>query len=169
MWIGADQYLGTTINALLVMCGLQFALIRMDGQILDVTMRIAPKVLVGLLSSAGGIAVGCIGFALTHNLAVALVAVIVVRLVSNAAYPVFVARAIPESAVAWRPVILAAALLVLSFGIGPLAQSGALPVKAGLAVAWVLAAGTAAWFGLVPRTTVQALLATRAHHDRTLS
>jgi O-antigen/teichoic acid export membrane protein len=161
MWVGADQYLGTTINALLVLCGLQFALVRVDGQVLDVTMRIAPKVLVGLISSAGGIVAGCIGFALTHNLAVALVAVIVLRLASNVAYPVLVARSIPESAIPWRPGLLAAALLLLSFGIGPLVQSGEPLVRAALAVGWVILAGAAAWAGLVPRTTVQALLTRR--------
>jgi O-antigen/teichoic acid export membrane protein len=158
IWVGAEQYLGTTINALLVVCGLQLALIRMDGQILDVTMRIAPKVVVGLISSVGGVVAGCLGFALTHDLAVALVAVIVLRLGSNVAYPLFVARSIPLSAVPWRPVILAGAVLVLSFGIGPVVQSGAQPVKAGLAVGWVLLIGAAAWCGLVPRTTVRALL-----------
>jgi O-antigen/teichoic acid export membrane protein len=161
LWVGDDQYLGMTLNTLLVLCGLQLAFIRMDGQILDVTMRIAPKVLVGLLSSAGGIVAGCIGFALTHDLAVALVAVIVCRLASNVTYSLFVARSIPGSAVPRRPLILAGALLAVSFGIGPLVQSGELPVRAGVAVGWVVLAGAAAWSGLVPRTTVQALLTRR--------
>ena len=161
MWVGADQYLGTTINTLFVVCGLQFALLRVDGQILDVTMRIAPKVLVGLISSAGGIVAGCIGFAVTHSLAVALVAVIVFRLASNVAYPVFVARSIPASGVPWRPVLLAAALLVTSFGIGLLAQSSSPLVFAALAVGWILLATGAAWAGLVPRNTVRALITKR--------
>jgi O-antigen/teichoic acid export membrane protein len=158
LWVGTDQYLGTTLNTLFVVCGLQFAFIRMDGQILDVTMRIATKVLVGLLSSAGGIAAGCISFALTHDLDVALVAVITLRLISNVVYPVLVARSIPDSAVRWRPMLIAGALLIVSFGIGPLVETGQLLVKTGLGVAWVLLAGAAAWFGLVPRTTVQAIL-----------
>jgi O-antigen/teichoic acid export membrane protein len=159
LWVGGDQYLGTMLNTLLVVCGLQLALIRMDGQILDVTMRIAPKVLVGLVSSAGGIVAGCVAFALTHQLAVAFVAVIVLRLASNVAYPLFVARSIPGSAVPWQPVILGGALLVLSFGIGPMAQGGTPLVTAGLAVGWLLLAGAAAWSGLVPRTTVRAIFA----------
>ncbi|MDT5066241.1 MAG: hypothetical protein QOK02_2396 [Mycobacterium sp.] len=161
LWVGGEQYLGTTLNALFVVCGLQLALVRMDGQILDVTMRIAPKVLVGLFSSAGGIVAGCIGFALSHELAVALVAVIVVRMVSNVAYPLFVARAIPGSAVPWRAVLLASALLVLSLGIGTVARNEESSITAGLAVAWILAAVAASWCGLVPRTTVQALFARR--------
>jgi O-antigen/teichoic acid export membrane protein len=158
LWVGGDYYLGTTINVLLVACGLQQALIRMDGQILDVTMRIAPKVIIGLLSAMSGIVAGFIGFALTHNLVTALVAVILARLVGNVMYPVLVARSIPGSGLSWRPVILAGALLVLSFGIGALAQSGGPPVRVVLALCWLLLAVSAAWFGLVPRTTVQALL-----------
>jgi O-antigen/teichoic acid export membrane protein len=161
LWVGGEQYLGTTLNALFAVCGLQLALIRMDGQILDVTMRIAPKVLVGLFSSAGGIVAGCIGFALSHDLAVALGAVIVVRMVSNVAYPIFVARAIPGSAVPWRPMLLAVALLAVSLGIGTVARNGESAITAGLAVAWILAAVATAWCGLVPRTTVQALFARR--------
>jgi hypothetical protein len=161
LWAGADQYLGTTINALLVVCGVQLALIRIDGQILDVTMRIAPKVVVGLISSAGGIAAGCVGYALTGDLALALVAVIAVRLVSNVAYPMFVARAIPGSSVPRRSVFLAGLLLVLSFGIGPMVDSGELLVGAGLAAGWLVLAGIAAWSGLIPRTTVRALITRR--------
>jgi O-antigen/teichoic acid export membrane protein len=160
-WVGADQYLGTMTNALLVVCGLQFAFIRVDGQILDVTMRIAPKVLVGLVSSAGGIVVGCVGFAVTDSLVVALVAVILLRLACNVAYPVLVARSVPGSAIPWRAAVLAGALLVISFGIGPLAQAGDAPVRAAVVVGWLVLAGAAAWFGLVPRATVQALLTRR--------
>lgn len=158
LWVGDDQFLGTTLNTLLVICGMQFAIIRMDGQILDVTMRIAPKVLVGLVSSAGGIVAGCIGFAVTHSLVAALVAVIAIRMVSNVAYPVLVMRSIPGSGIPLRPALLAAALLTLSFAIGPLVQYGEPPIKAGFAVGWTIVAGAAAWFGLIPRTTVRELL-----------
>ncbi|WP_328351419.1 oligosaccharide flippase family protein [Mycobacterium sp. NBC_00419] len=158
LWVGADQYLGTTINALLVVCGLQVALIRMDGQIIDVTMRMAPKVLAGLLITLGGIVSGCIGFAISHSLAVALVAVIVPRLAGNVAYAVLVARSIPGSAVPWRPVVLAVGFLAFSFGVGSLTGIGDLLAKVGVILIWLLVAGAAAWFGLLPRTTVRALL-----------
>lgn len=158
LWVGAGQYLGTTINTLLVVCGLQLAFIRMDGQIIDVTMRMAPKVIAGLLSVVGGIIAGCIGFALTHSLVVAFAAVIVVRLPCNVVYAMLVARSIPGSAVPRRPVVLAVMLLTLSVGIGPLAQSSGLLAKAGLAMGWVLLAGAAAWCGLVPRSTVRGLI-----------
>lgn len=158
LWVGKEQYLGTTVNMLLVICGLQQALIRMDGQILDVTMRIAPKVVVGLLASAGGIVAGCIGFALTKSMVTALTAVILFRLASNVAYPAFVARAIPGSAVPWRLVILSAGLLVISFWVGAVSAGSESSLRVALAVGWLLLAGCAAWFGIVPRATVGALL-----------
>lgn len=158
LWVGDGQYLGTTLNTLFVVSGLQLALIRMDGQILDVTMRIAPKVLVGLLSSIGGILAGCICLALTRNLDVAVTAVIVLRLFSNVAFPLLVARSIPRSAVPWWPVLLAAMLLAFSFCVGPFVQRGDPLFTAALAVGWVLLAVVAAWSGLLPRTTVRALV-----------
>ena len=90
-WGGSAQYLGNTVNALLVLCALQFALIRMDGQILDVTMQIAPKVVVGLAASIVGIGAGCATYLITGSLPGSLIAIITVRLLGSIMYPVFVA------------------------------------------------------------------------------
>lgn len=161
LWAGADQYLGTTVNALLAVCGMQQALIRMDGQVLDVTMRIGTKVVVGLLSSIGGIVAGITGYAVTHDLTVSLIAVILLRLIGNVAYPVLVARAIPGSSVPVRTLLLAVILLGGSLAIGAVTHGGGAPILAGFIVLWaVLAVGTA-WCGLVPRSTVRALLTRR--------
>ncbi|WP_313675213.1 oligosaccharide flippase family protein [Mycolicibacterium sp.] len=157
-WGGAGQYMGNTINALLVLCALQFALIRMDGQILDVTMRVAPKVLVGLASSAGGIAAGCTAFVLTHSLTVALIAVIAARMAGSVMYPIFVARLIPGSGVPWRPVVLSVILLPASVALGPIVEDGSVLLKAALALAWLAMAGLTVWLGIVPRSMVSALL-----------
>lgn len=161
LWAGPDQYLGTTLNTLLVICGLQQALIRMDGQVLDVTMRIARKVRAGLLGTLASIIAGCIGFALTHDLATALVAVIVVRLGLSVTYPIFVAHSIPGSAVPRRAVFLSVVLLGFSFGVGSVLPGAGLAEIAGMGLLWTVLACTAAWFGLLPRATVQALLTRR--------
>lgn len=158
LWVGADQYLGNLINMLLVICALQQAFIRMDGQILDVTMKIAPRVMVGLASSAGGIAAGCIGFALTHDLASALIAVIIARLAGNVVYPIFVRRAIPGSAAPRSAVLLGSALLVASFGAGLLMEDLEATGQLILAVGWLSGAMATAWFGLLPRAILRALL-----------
>ena len=157
LWAGEGQYLGTSINALLVVCGFQLALIRMDSQILDVTLKIAPKVMLGILGSAGGILSGCIAFALSHQLAVSLLSVIGVRLICNIAYPFLVARAVPGSGLPIRPVALAVLILVVSIVIGRLPQSEVL-TQAALAVCWLLMAAGMCWLGLVPKETVRALV-----------
>lgn len=162
LWVGADQYLGSVINMLLVVCALQQAFMRMDGQILDVTLKIAPRVMVGLASTVGGIAAGCIGFALTHELEVALIGVIVARLASNVAYPIFVRRAIPGSAAPRSTVLLGSSLLVASFGAGVLMEDLGAPGQIIVVLGWLsLAAGTA-WFGLLPRAILRALLNRRS-------
>lgn len=162
MWVGDDQYLGANLNVLLVVLGLQLALIRMDGQILDVTMRIAPKVIVGLVSSAGGIAAGCLAYAVTHDLVIALLAVILLRFVSSVGYPMLVNRSIPRSAPPGRVAVLATALLALSGAIGFVAQLGNWPLVVGLAVLWALAVATCVWCGLVPLDTLRALVRRQA-------
>lgn len=162
LWVGADQYLGSVINMLLVVCALQQAFMRMDGQILDVTLKIAPRVMVGLASTVGGIAAGCIGFALTHELEVALIGVIVARLASNVAYPIFVRRAIPGSAAPRSTVLLGSSLLVASFGAGVLMEDLGAPGQIIVVLGWLsLTAGTA-WFGLLPRAILRALLNRRS-------
>lgn len=158
-WAGPDQYLGTGLNGLLVICSLQFMVIRMDGQILDVTLTIASKVLLGLVTSAGGIAAGCLGYYVTHNLGISFLAVIVVRLIGNVALPVLVARSIPGSALPWQPIVLSVLLCGVSFIIGPLAQNGGLMTTLALVVGWMGLAGWATWCGLFPRTVLRALVA----------
>lgn len=161
LWVGPDQYLGTTLNALLVICALQFALIRMDGQILDVTMRMGPKVVIGFLSSAGCIVAAIITYAMTHDLVPTFIVIIAVRLVGNVAFPILVARAIPGSAMSWRSLPLAAALLAFSFAIAPMIDGGLLPVHWAAAL-WLQAAAAACWFGLAPRDVIRAFLARRS-------
>lgn len=50
LWVGADHYSGSTPNLLVVVAAMQLALIRSDGNIIDLTLRLSQKVLLGLLS-----------------------------------------------------------------------------------------------------------------------
>ena len=107
------------------------------------------------------IVAGCTTFAGTDDLATALVAVIVVRLVVSVSYPIFVARSIPGSAVPARTVLIALALLGLSLGVGAILPGTGFAETAGMGLLWLVLAGAAAWFGLLPRATVQALIRQR--------
>ena len=50
LWVGADHYSGALPNLLIVIAAMQLALIRSDGNIIDLTLRMSQKVLLGLLS-----------------------------------------------------------------------------------------------------------------------
>jgi O-antigen/teichoic acid export membrane protein len=50
LWVGADHYSGSIPNLLVVVAAMQLALIRSDGNIIDLTLRLGQKVLLGLLS-----------------------------------------------------------------------------------------------------------------------
>ncbi len=50
LWVGSDRYAGTLPNLLIVAVVTQFVLIRTDGSIIDLTLRIQRKVLFGALS-----------------------------------------------------------------------------------------------------------------------
>ena len=52
LWVGASHYSGSIPNLLLVVSAMQLALIRSDGNIIDLTLRLSQKVLLGLLSVA---------------------------------------------------------------------------------------------------------------------
>lgn len=162
IWAGGDQYMGTTLNALLVACGLQFILIRMDGQILDVTMRIAPKVVIGLLTSVGGLAAGIVGYACTNSLELSLLAVMIVRLTGNILFPVLVARSISNSGIALRPVLLAGVVLGISFLLGPASLSAGPLSLIGLTLGWLVIVLGTVWAGLLPGSVVRSLLTGRS-------
>ncbi|MBK8616103.1 MAG: oligosaccharide flippase family protein [Anaerolineales bacterium] len=50
LWVGADHYSGSIPNLLVVVAAMQLALIRSDGTIIDLTLHLGQKVLLGLLS-----------------------------------------------------------------------------------------------------------------------
>jgi O-antigen/teichoic acid export membrane protein len=76
LWVGSEHYAGAVPTLLIVFAVMQFALIRNDGRIIDLTLSIRGKVLLGVLSAVlsvglaavlvghfeGGIAGLCIGF-----------------------------------------------------------------------------------------------------------
>jgi len=50
LWVGVGHYSGSIPNLLIVVAAMQLALIRSDGNIIDLTLRLSQKVLLGLLS-----------------------------------------------------------------------------------------------------------------------
>ena len=50
LWVGAEHYAGDMPNLLIVLAAMQLVLIRSDGNVIDLTLRMSQKVLLGLLS-----------------------------------------------------------------------------------------------------------------------
>jgi O-antigen/teichoic acid export membrane protein len=121
LWVGGAHYAGTVPTLLIVIAVTQFALIRNDARVIDLTLSIRGKVLLGLLSAAlsvalaavfvghfgGGITGLCIGF-------------IAGRAVLTVAYPRHVGRLLGLSwrqqlAAVLRPAAVAILLFALAF------------------------------------------------------
>jgi len=158
IWVGSQQYLGTTVNALLVLCSLQFAIIRLDTQVLAVTLRVIPTVVFGLAASAGGVIAGIATFFATHSLAGALLAVLAARLAANIAFPFLVSRQLPGSGMPGRLAFLAVAFLAACWAIGPIVASSDWTARGMIFVGWLVTAAAIAWFGLIPRKSIRELM-----------
>jgi O-antigen/teichoic acid export membrane protein len=93
LWVGSERYAGSFANLLIVFVVAQFVMIRTDASIIDLTLRVQRKVLLGALSVAVSIILGCI-FVGVFNLGIVGVSIglIVGRLILSISYPTIVSR-----------------------------------------------------------------------------
>ena len=119
LWVGSSYYAGTVPTLLIVLAVMQFALIRNDARVIDLTLSIRGKVLLGLLSAALSVAlaavfVGYLGGGITGL----CIGIIAGRAVLTVAYPRHVGRLFGLS---WRRqlagVLRPAAAAILLFAI----------------------------------------------------
>jgi len=93
LWVGADHYSGALPNLLIVVAAMQLALIRSDGNIIDLTLRMSQKVLLGLLSVtvsivAASILVGYFNFGVVGL----CLGIMGGRLIISIGYPLLISR-----------------------------------------------------------------------------
>jgi O-antigen/teichoic acid export membrane protein len=93
LWVGGDHYAGPIPNLLIVMAALQLAFIRSDGNIIDLTLRMSQKVLLGLLAvtvsiSAASLLVGYFNLGIVGL----CIGIISGRLIISIGYPLLVGR-----------------------------------------------------------------------------
>ena len=94
LWVGSDNFIGFTENLLMVLLMTQLIFIRNDARIVDVTLNIRKKVLLGLFSA-------CLAVLLAYvfsrywlpNVAGLVVGLMTGRLVLTISYPILVERA----------------------------------------------------------------------------
>ena len=139
LWVGADHYAGNISTLLIMVMMLQLVLIRNDANIIDLTLDLKKKVLVGALSCGVCLA---LGWAMVHFLDGGIpgicIGFILGRLILTIGYPAIIGRFLQLSIwnqikAALRP--LAATSLLFAVGMG--GAYFATPMLA-LAVAWAV-------------------------------
>jgi O-antigen/teichoic acid export membrane protein len=147
LWVGAEYLPGQLTTLLIVVMVLQFAFIRNDASIIDLTLELRGKVLLGLLSAAVSIGLAVL-FLLAWDLGIAGLALgfIAGRGIMSIAYPWSVCRALGLSPLAQlrgavRPICVSAALFALALAIAPATDVGSWPLLI------CLVAGSVAVFG----------------------
>ena len=93
LWVGTDHYSGALPNLLIVVAAMQLVLIRSDGNIIDLTLRMSQKVLLGLLSVtvsivAASVLVGYFNFGVVGL----CLGIMSGRLIISIGYPLLISR-----------------------------------------------------------------------------
>jgi O-antigen/teichoic acid export membrane protein len=158
LWVGSQYFPGTTANLLIVLMILQFAFIRNDSSIIDLTLELRGKVLLGLLSA--GLSIGlAVVLIRTWDMGLSGLALgyIAGRSIISIAYPWRVCRSLGISPAgqakgAIRPLAFSAALFAAAIALAPHAaevDSWVALATLGLASVGVCGAGSL-FLGLAP-------------------
>ncbi|MEZ4656457.1 MAG: hypothetical protein R2911_02690 [Caldilineaceae bacterium] len=124
LWVGAERYAGATPNLLILLSIAQFVLIRNDANIIDLTLDLSQKVLLGLVSTT--ISVLMAG-ALVHFFDAGILGLVVGlmagRAILSIVYPIMIGRFLGVSfwsqcVGALRPILVSLLLIGLIVGWG---------------------------------------------------
>lgn len=131
LWVGSRFDAGTTATVLICLMVMQLGLIRVDSNVIDLTLRIRAKVLLGLLSVGLSVSLALVLVGPADLGIVGLVAGFLVgRLPLTIAYPLLAGRllAVPVRAQlrgAWRPALTSVAMIAAAtWARGPAEATG---------------------------------------------
>lgn len=143
LWVGESHYPGTLVVVLIVVMVLQWALIRIDTNIIDLTLNLRWKVLVGLLSTALCVVLSWLLVSKGLGIAGVVTGFIGGRAILSFVYPWMIGRrlGIPPSK-QLRGIVRPALITLVVFACSAFGGS---------------VAGTNSWFGLVFGAAVSAL------------
>lgn len=154
LWVGKDHFAGSAAALGITVSVMQFVLIRNDAHVIDLTLKMRAKVLLGLASAGLAIALGALALGpLDAGIAGLLVALIAGRGVLSVGYPWLVGRYLGapltgQLLAAIRPALVTAALFGASLWLAPrlavtswLALVPATGITFGMALALCLVAG----------------------------
>ncbi len=122
LWVGPEYYVGTTANVLIMWTILQFILLRCDAQIIDLTLKLRDKVLIGAVSTAISVSAAVVVLrAFDGGIAGLCLAFLAGRSILTVAYPWMVGRFLGISGTAQlKSLLRPAATTALLFSLAPL-------------------------------------------------
>jgi O-antigen/teichoic acid export membrane protein len=120
LWVGSQHFIGSIPDLLIVIVVMQFIFIRNDGNVIDLTLRLKNKVIMGAISV--GVSLGiAVAFIQWLNLGVVgiCLGLIIGRLILSVGYPILVGRFLGISFLAqvkstFKPVFLTALFFILA-------------------------------------------------------
>jgi O-antigen/teichoic acid export membrane protein len=148
LWIDERFYPGTLPTLAIVVAAMQFIVIRNDASVIDLTLKLKPKVLIGLASTGLALGLAAVFVGPLHGGITGLcLGLVAGRSILSVAYPWLVGRAIGQSLAsqargAARPAIVTAVLFAAAAALGRVVEVhtwiafvlGVLGSAAGLAV-----------------------------------
>jgi O-antigen/teichoic acid export membrane protein len=158
LWVGEEYYPGRLATLLIIVMILQFAFIRNDSSIIDLTLKLRAKVLLGFLSA--GLSIGLAVLLLRTwetSISALAVAFIAGRSILTVAYPVLVSRSLGLSASgqvrgALRPIVACGALYAGAVLVAPVFDADSWLTLVLFGAVSLAALGAASFFlGLSPR------------------
>lgn len=123
LWVGVEHYSGSISNLLIVAAAMQLALIRSDGNIIDLTLNMSQKVLLGLLSVVISIAAASLLVSYFRLGIIGLcIGIMSGRLIISLGYPILIGRYFgvhfaDQVKGVFRPLIVTAILFLSSTGL----------------------------------------------------
>ncbi len=93
LWVGSEHYAGAIPNLLIVLAAIQLVFIRSDGNVIDLTLRMSQKVLLGLLSVAVSIvAAGIMVGYFKQGIVGLCLGIMAGRVIISIGYPVLISK-----------------------------------------------------------------------------
>jgi O-antigen/teichoic acid export membrane protein len=120
LWVGSNRYAGPLANVLIVIVVVQYVVLRVDNSIIDLTLKIEKKVILGAISAVTSIAIACILVGVFKMGIIGIcIGLILGRSILTFAYPILSSRYLKISFVdqlkhILRPVATMAALFAIS-------------------------------------------------------
>jgi O-antigen/teichoic acid export membrane protein len=121
LWVGADHFVGAFPNLLIVLVVLQFVLIRTDANVIDLTLRLNRKVILGAISvSISLLAASILVYFFKMGIIGVSLGIMLGRLVLTIAYPKLIGRMLnikPSSQIQaiFRPALVTTFLFLTAF------------------------------------------------------